>query len=131
MLKARAAALAAGILLTLGTVCQAEQADFYVISVDKAAGTIAVAAAGEEDVRLMHHYGDLGSPSATVTLVPKTNYVHSRTQPNADEHSPGGWFTTKEEFLDIVEPGDVLEIDGPVSAPDIIWLQRWQHDALR
>ena len=42
-MKARVAALAAGMILTLGTVSQAEQDGFCVVSVDRGAGTLAVA----------------------------------------------------------------------------------------
>lgn len=129
MFNARVAALAAGILLTLGTVGQAEQADFCVITVDQAGGTLGVAPATEDDLRGMQHVGDLGSPTTTVKLAPKTNYVHARTHPNTGEHLE--FYYTQEEFLNEIKPGDVIEVTGSASGPDIIWLMRWPTYPLR
>lgn len=125
MLNARAAALVAGIVLTLGSVSQANQANFCVVSVDKGAGTLTVVPANDDDKRARHMVGDHNGPQSTVTLVPKTNYVHARTHPNTDQHME--WYYTQAEFLDAIQPGDVIEVDGPPAGPSIIWLSRWQY----
>ncbi len=124
-MKARVAALAAGMILTLGTVSQAEQDGFCVVSVDRGAGTLAVVPANEMDRRARHMVTDHTESPATLTLVPRTNYIWARTFPNTDQNRE--WMLTQDEFLDNIMPGDVIGVDGPTSGPGIIWLSRWRY----
>ncbi len=117
----------AGIVLSLGMVAQAEQEDYCVLSVDKASGTLTVVEADELSLRSLgcNPAAYESSPKITVKLAPHTNYIHARALENQDRHME--WYHTQEDFLYFVKPGDLIEVEGNVSRPDQIWLNRIRY----
>lgn len=120
-------ACVAGIVLSLGMVAQAEQEDYCVLSVDRANGTLTVVEADELSLRnLGCNPADYESaPKVTIKLAPHTNYIHARTLENLDQYRE--WYHTEEDFLFFVKPGDLIEVEGNVSSPDQIWLNRIRY----
>ncbi len=96
-MKARVAALAAGMILTLGTVSQADQADYCVVSVDRGTGTLALVPASEADRRERHMVTEHTESPSTLTMVPRTNFIRAHTHPNSEQHME--WMLTQDEFL--------------------------------